>query len=67
VRVSRSVVSRSPRWTRSCRSNEGKLNAYDRRTGKKDKHAAFNGQLGIVTGEFLQRATRPDAQVRRVR
>ena len=32
--------------------NEGKLNAYDRRTGKKDKHAAFNGQLGIVRGEF---------------
>jgi exodeoxyribonuclease V alpha subunit len=32
--------------------NEGRLNAYDQRTKEKGKHAAFNGQLGIVTGEF---------------
>jgi exodeoxyribonuclease V alpha subunit len=32
--------------------NESRLVAYDRVTKEKGKHAAFNGQLGIVRGEF---------------
>ncbi len=32
--------------------NESRLVAYDRAAKEKGKHAAFNGQLGIVRGEF---------------
>jgi ATP-dependent exoDNAse (exonuclease V) alpha subunit len=32
--------------------NEGKLRAYSRQSKETDKHAAFNGQLGIVTGTY---------------
>ena len=32
--------------------NESRLTAYNREAKKRDKNAAFNGQLGIVTGEY---------------